>query len=167
MKKVCSFCSTVIAPGTVPDEPATHGICPDCYDRILDNHGFNVNKFLDLLDSPVLLVDSDVRVLAANALALALTGKPMAAIRGSLGGDVLECINASRPKGCGKTELCPDCTIRASVNETYTTGRPVSRRAAVLIQKDGSTLKKIPFCVSTRKDGDVVLLRLQPAKEAC
>ena len=167
MKKVCSFCTTVISPGVMPDEPASHGVCPDCYDRILTDHGFNANRFLNLLDSPVLLVDADVRVLAANSLALDLVGKTMEDIRGSLGGDVLECINASRPKGCGKTDLCPDCVFRASVTETYTTGRPVSRRAAVLLKKDGSTLVQIPFCVSTRKDGSVVLLRLQPAKGDC
>jgi len=46
------------------------------------------------------------------------------------------------------------------------TGRPVNRRAAVLIRQDGDTIRDVPFLVSTRKDGNVVMLRLEPVKAA-
>jgi len=162
MKTVCSFCETVINAGTGPDDPVSHGICQTCYDRILSEYGFNVREFLDVLDAPVFLVDSDVNILAANTLALELVGEPPANIHGELCGDVLECINASRPKGCGKTEYCPDCNFRGSVNETYATGKPVRSRSAILVKKAGDATEEIPFLVSTWKAGDVVLLRLQP-----
>jgi len=164
MKTICTFCSCVVKEGNSTEDPVSHGVCPDCYDRILRTFGFNVKKFLDELESPVLLVDADVRVLAANSLALDLVGKPVADVRGTLCGDVLACINATRPKGCGQTDICPDCTFRESIKETYATGLPVNRRAAILVKKDDDILRNIPFKVSTRKDGNVVMLRLEPVQ---
>ena len=165
MKTVCTFCGKVIRDGSSPDAPVSHGICPECYEKIHDRYGFNVKKFLDQLDSPALLVDANLRVLAANYLALALTGKTSPAVQGVVCGEVLDCINASRPRGCGNTEFCPDCTFRGSVNETYKTGKAVNHRAAILVTKNGGTLKEIPLWVSTRKDGNVVLLRLEPVND--
>ena len=163
MKTVCSFCNAVIHEGESPDDPVSHGICKSCFTRIMTSHGFNARKFLNLFDAPVFLVDDDVNVLAANRLALSLAQKPLETVKGNLCGDVLECINAFLDGGCGKTRFCPDCTFRASVNETYTTGHPVTNRPAILCRKAGETEEKISMLVSTRKDGDIVLLRLQPA----
>jgi hypothetical protein len=154
----------MVRPGRSPDEPVSHGVCTECHDRILTEYGFDTRTFLDQLGSPVLLVDGEARVLAANTPAMELMGKRALAVRGTLCGDALACINAAKPRGCGKTEACPDCTFRESVMETFTTGRPVNRRAAVLLRQNGDTITDIPFLVSTRKDGDVVMLRLEPAK---
>jgi hypothetical protein len=161
MKTVCAFCNTLISPGSKDDDPVSHGVCPDCYNRIFSGFGFNTKKFLDMLDAPVFLVDAEVNTIAANSLAVALIGKPAPRVHGELCGDVLECINACLPPGCGKTEFCPDCTFRNTVNETFATGKPVTRRPAILTKKTGSVEQKIPFLISTRKDGDVVLLRLE------
>ncbi len=166
MKTVCSFCDFVISPGTSPDDPVSHGVCKPCYDRILASHGFNARKFLDMLDAPVLLVDNDVRILAANTLATTLLNKPIAQIKGKLGGKILDCINAYLPEGCGKTPFCPDCPIRASVNETYATGNAVTRRPAEICRKVKGTEENICLLVTTRKDGNVVLLQLEPAAAA-
>ncbi len=163
MQIVCTFCGRVVRAGQSPDDPISHGVCTECHERILEDYGFDTKKFLDQLDSPVLLVDGEARVLAANTSALRLMGKKILMVRGTLCGDALACINAAKPKGCGNTDACPDCGFRESVRETYTTGHPVNRRAAVLLKKDGSTIKEVPFRVSTRKDGNIVLLRLEPA----
>lgn len=48
-----------------------------CYTRILTEHGFNLKKFLNMLDAPVFLVDDNVNVLAANTLAIAAFKKPV------------------------------------------------------------------------------------------
>ena len=164
MRTVCSFCETIISPGTSPDEPVSHGVCRSCYDRILANHGFSIRKFLDMLDAPVFLVDDDVNILAANHLALTTVKKPVSQVIGIICGTVLECINSCLPEGCGKTKSCPDCTIRNSVNETYTTGHAVTRRPALLIRKVSDAEEKVRLLVSTRKDGDIVLLRLELAE---
>jgi len=164
MKIVCTFCNRMIQAGSSPDEPVSHGICGSCYNQILNKYGFNIRKFLNMLDAPVFLVDSDVNILAANTLAIEMTKKPVGEVRGVICGKVLECINAYLPEGCGKTAFCPDCAIRASVNETYKTGLSVTRRPAVVRRKIRDTPEELHFFVSTQKDGAVVLLRLEPEK---
>ena len=166
MKKVCSFCASVISPETYPGEPVSHGVCKSCYDTIFAKHGFNARKFLDMLNTPVLLVDDDVKILEANTLALAIVNNPIEHIEGKLGGKILECINAFLPEGCGKTPFCSDCPIRMSVNESFATGHAVTRRPADLCRKIKDTKENLHLLVSTRKAGNVVLLQLEPAESA-
>lgn len=162
MKVVCSFCNAVISPGETPDDNVSHGVCRTCYERILNNHGFNLRRFLNLLDAPVFLVDNDVNVVAANSLALAIAGKPIEQVRGNLCGRVFECVNSLIPYGCGKTKFCPDCVIRSSVNETYKTGHRIDRRSAVVHRNLTRGTETVNLLVSTQKDGEIVLLRLEP-----
>jgi hypothetical protein len=162
MKTICSFCNTVISEGSFPDDPVSHGVCNSCYSKIMTEHGFNLQKFLNMLDAPVFLVDEDVNVLAVNTLASTAVKKPIKKTRGQLCGNVLECINAFLPEGCGKTKDCPDCTIRNSVNETYKTGTQITRRPATITRKNGnSEVKTEHLLISTRKDNGIVLLRLE------
>ncbi len=163
MKTVCTFCNTVIRGENEPDDEVSHGVCPSCYREILTRHGFNARKFLELFDAPVLLVDGDARVLAANHLALVLSGKSAAAMHRQYCGDVLECVNAFLENGCGKTRFCPDCIFRASVTETYATGRPVTDRPATLCRRNADGQEEVRMLVSTRRDNGTVLLRLRRA----
>ena len=119
-----------------------------------------------MLESPVFLVDDDVRILAANTFALAIVNNPLEQIQGKLGGKILDCLNAFLPEGCGKTPFCPDCPIRMSVNETYATGQAVTRRPANLCRKIRDGKENLHLLLSTRKAGDVVLLQLEPAETA-
>lgn len=161
MKTICSFCNTIISPGTVPDDKVSHGVCNSCYTKILTEHGFNLQKFLNLLEAPVFLVDRDVNVLAANTLASAAIKKPIETIKGQICGNVLECINAYLPEGCGKTTSCPDCTIRNSVNETYRTGVQITRLPAEVTLKNGDAQETAHLLISTRIDNGIVLLQLE------
>jgi hypothetical protein len=162
MKTICSFCNILISQGSSPDDPVSHGVCNSCYTKIMTEHGFNLQKYLNILDAPVFLVDGDVNVLAANTLATALVKKPLENTGGKLCGIVLECINAFLPEGCGKTKDCPDCTIRNSVNETYKNGTQITRRRAAITRKNGVSDEKTEhLLISTRKDNGIVLLRLE------
>lgn len=161
MKTICSFCDTIISLETPGDDRVSHGVCKSCYTKILTEHGFNLRKFLNLLDAPVFLVDGDANVLAANRLAAEAVRKPIGTTRKQLCGNVLECINAFLPEGCGKTSGCPDCTVRNSVNETYKYGTQITRRPAVITRQNGSAEETAHLLVSTQKDGGVVLLRLE------
>ena len=166
MKSVCSFCDAVIREGSGDDDRVSHGICKTCFDEFKARYGFNAKKFLDMFEAPVFLVDDDARVMAANRLAITLAGRAAGLADGRFCGDILSCVNAVLENGCGKTRFCPDCTFRNSVTETYTTGRPVTDRVATLCRRDGDTREGIRMLVSTRKDGDAVLLRLQPVRAA-
>jgi hypothetical protein len=164
MKTVCAFCNTVLADDTSGDKRVNHGICKSCYRKIRDDFGFNLQLFVNMFDAPVFLVDTDATVLAANTLAVKAVKKPVARVTGKLCGTVLDCINSFLPPGCGKTPECPACTIRSSVNETFETGKPVKHRRAILTRKKNGSLEEVSLLVSTEKDGNVVLLRLEPAK---
>lgn len=161
MKTVCSFCNAVIREGDSPDDPVSHGVCTSCYEKILSRHGFNIRKFLNMLDAPVFLVDNNVNVVAANTSALAIAGKPLAQVRGNLCGKVFECVNSLIPHGCGRTKFCPDCVIRSSVNETYRTGTRIERRPALIHRNLHGDIHPTPLLVTTQKDGEIVLLRLE------
>ena len=161
MKTICSFCNTIINPGTSPDDPVSHGVCQPCYKRIITQYGLDVQKFLNMLEAPVFLVDDDVNILAANTLAIAAIKKPVEMVSGKLCGNVIECVNSLLPGGCGKTPLCPDCGIRSSVNETYRTGKEIIRHPAVIIRRIEGIDETLHILVTTKKDGDVVLLRLE------
>ncbi|MCK9592164.1 MAG: hypothetical protein M0Q91_09185 [Methanoregula sp.] len=52
------------------------------------------------------------------------------------------------------------------MNETYATGKQVNRSPAVIIRRIRGSKEEVPLLVSTQKDGDVVLLRLEPVKGA-
>ena len=164
MKTLCSFCNTVIHPGNSAEDPVSHGVCTICYDRILAEHGFNIRKFLNMLDVPVVLVDNDATILAANSLALSIIKRPVNGVPGKKFGFVFDCINASLPGGCGKTAFCPNCIIRNTIVETYSTGIPVINRPALIHQHASKGESGVPLCISTQKDGDVVLLRFEPTE---
>jgi hypothetical protein len=48
------------------------------------------------------------------------------------------------------------------VNLTYRTGTTVNKRPAVICRKVNGTEEQVHLNVSTRIDGDIVLLRLEP-----
>jgi len=162
MKRVCSFCNLMLSPDNGNDGLISHGICPSCYNHAKASLGVDLREYLDMLDQPVIIVDSDVHVLAANKKFNSLTGKEIDDIIGHIGGEVFECENAVHPDDCGKTVRCSGCVIRNSVTETYTTGNPVNKRPATLFQI--TTGVSIPFemFISTRKAGNAVLLQIEP-----
>jgi hypothetical protein len=163
MTTVCSFCNTTVRPGETRDAPVTHGICKTCYARFRSRHGIEINRYVALLDVPVLIVDNDVTVLDVNIPARQLAEKPESAILGSRAGTVYECRYSHLPGGCGRSVHCSGCAIRISVTETWETGRPVLRRPAVLRRGSAESGETIHFFVSTWKGENAVVLAIEPA----
>ena len=118
MKVVCSYCNKRM-PDKAPinDDSTSHTICPDCFNYFKQQWtGMPLEEYLDNFDLPVIIVDSDARVVAANEEASALTGKPRQEVFGLLGGSALECSYSRLPEGCGKTVHCETCTLRKVIN---------------------------------------------------
>jgi hypothetical protein len=123
-------------------------------------------EFLDRLGVPILLAESEPRVLTANKPARDLLGKGLGDIEGHKGGEVIECVYASTPDGCGQDVHCKACTIRNTVLETFETGKNFLRvKAFPDIQFDQDT-RTMSLEISTEKVGDVVLLRIDDFGEA-
>ena len=166
MKSVCAWCGT-----TIGDEPGgglntSHGICLQCaglLEKEVSDWGTasSVRGLLDRMDKPVMVVGEDVEILYANAAACDILGKELTQIQGFRGGDALECSNARLPGGCGRSANCKACTIRRSVNETFTTGRSIEKVQAFIDRGAGSPKDEIRFFVSTARVGGIVLLRIE------
>jgi hypothetical protein len=116
---------------------------------------------IDGINHPVLLLDGNVRVLAANAKASKLLSRKQSEINGSLLGDVIGCARAQKPDVCGKMFNCTSCAIRQAVTYTLVTDEecwniPVYPETDLAGQD-----KKIPFLLSTKKVFDYVFLTIQ------
>ena len=159
MKIICSYCRKELGEKEpLEDEGLTHSICPECYDYFREQFtGLPLDKYLDHFDQPVLIVDSNARVVAANRQAQDALGKAEREVAGFLGGEVLECVYAKRPEGCGCTEHCAVCTLRNMVNEIMETGQSVASRNAYLDRED----RKYTLVISARKEEGLVVLTIE------
>lgn len=116
---------------------------------------------IDAIDAPVLLMQGNPRqVVTANRRALALFAKPLHEVEGRRGGQVFDCVHAFTEAGCGKDVNCESCPIKAAIVDTFDTATPHDGVASTLsLRKSGET-KNGALQVSTRKSGDLVLVRI-------
>jgi len=163
MKRMCAWCKRELA--DTPAEsgammPVSHGLCSKCADKIISQTSGDVGEFLEYLDAPVYLVDCDVKILATNRAGRQYVAKPLSAIRDQLCGDVIDCVNADLPGGCGKTEFCAACAIRNSVTQTLATGMDLKGVAVLQERKAIHGVRTVRFHVSTEKIGPFVFLQI-------
>lgn len=164
MKAICSLCSGVITISKSPENCSegiiTHGICDKCADKVLWPHRPLLMDFLDSLNAPVVVINSEGTVLSANKHARKLLTKELSEIEGFQGGNVFECAFAKLPEGCGKTLHCDGCTIRNTVMDTLRSGKSHLKIQAVLSRGTTDKYQEIQFLISTEKVKGVVLLRI-------
>ena len=123
----------------------------------------SLSEFIGRFEFPVIVVGPDTELIEANSGALRLVDKKRREVRGQLAGEVLECIYAKKPGGCGQQVHCKACAIRNSVTATHRTGRPLIDVDAYqeVMTKDG--LKRVHLKVSTAKRSGSVLLKIVAA----
>lgn len=117
---ICSFCRKNLGEKEPLDNRnQTHGMCPECYEHMMRQvEGISFDEYLEAFHLPVVIVNGEGRVLAANNRVLALLDRPIEKVRGFLGGEALECAYAQLAEGCGNTVHCSACTIRRLVERT-------------------------------------------------
>ena len=162
MNKICAWCEKEWqADESVADYVVTGSTCATCQRRVFEAASIcSLNEYLNRLGSPVLVMDDDVRVMDFNESARALLGKSAADIEGCYGGDVIECVYAKLPGGCGNTEHCRACTIRKTVTNTDATGDAHVRVPAYQDIETSNGAREMRFTISTEKVGQFVLLRI-------
>ncbi|KQC13306.1 MAG: hypothetical protein APR63_08950 [Desulfuromonas sp. SDB] len=163
IKQICSYCKTQI--GDVKkqnsdDEQISHGICSDCFVKVMTGYGESLDSFIDSLDEPILVMDEQGRVVTVNKKGQEMLSGELEDIKGHLGGDVFRCAYAKLPGGCGKTLHCQSCVVRRTVEETFKTGNPSVKVPACLDVDIMTGKRKIRFLISTKKIDGVVLLRI-------
>ena len=162
MKVICAWCQQEME--ALPEDGAvqevSHGLCLSCKERFFADEEQTLDRFLNKLEKPVLLVDNAGHVALANNPALDILGKQLEQVKGLPGGNVMECVNADLPEGCGNTIHCLACTIRNNVMETHETGESRKRVPASLEQSSPDGTKSIDFLISTERIDAFVLLRI-------
>lgn len=159
---ICAWCDRVIRPGR--PSFVSHGICPTCQVAFVGGAGpVSLREFIARFKFPVIVVGADAKLIAANREAGKLVGKEPSEIRGQLAGEVLECIYASQPGGCGRQVHCKACAIRNSVTATHASGTPLTDVDSYqeIMTKGG--LKTIHLKISTARRSGSVLLKIVAA----
>ena len=165
MQRVCAWCKTALhGPVFDDDTPVSHGICLKCAGKFQSDMKVPINQFLDGFAEPIVVVNPDGRVSAANQSAMNIVGKSFAQIEGFPGGDVFECEHSFLPDGCGRSEHCVGCSIRRTVMECMADGKGRANTSAILSQRTANGTKIVRLKITTEKVGSVVLLRLDSAE---
>lgn len=134
------------------------GLCEACIHEL----GITADaSLLDSIESPVLLMQGNPRqVITANRHALGLFNKGMAEVAQHRGGQVFDCVHSFTELGCGKDPNCEHCKIKEAIVSTFDTGIPHDRVTTHLSVRKGETVKTYTLQVTTRKAGDLALVRI-------
>lgn len=154
MKIICSYCRKDMGQKEpLEDDSLTHSMCPSCYEHYHKMwEGLSIGEYLDDIDKPVIVVEEEGRVVAANQAMADMLDKSDREMFGLLGGEAMECDYARLPEGCGQTVHCKTCTIRRAVNEVMETGKSVVRRQAYLNRLGGP----IDMIISAHRINNVI-----------
>jgi PAS domain-containing protein len=141
----------------------SHGMCPSCADHFERLwKGMPLSEYLDTLPQPVLVVNGDGCVVAANQKLAALFGRDRVELRGLRGGEAMACVHSRLPEGCGKTVHCRECTIRRAVAKVAKTGVAQKRVPAYLQTKDG----RVDLRISAKARDGLVHVTVEEARPA-
>ena len=162
MKVICSYCRKKIGEKEpINDDSVSHGMCQECYDYYKEQvNGLPLDKFLDRFEIPLLVVDKNVRIVAANKMFEKMTGRSHRDIFGLLGGEVMECAYARLPEGCGETVHCLACSIRNTVMAAMESGEP-QMQVPVKLRRES---KEIGMVISAEKIGSFVRIIIENVK---
>lgn len=164
MRLVCSYCHEVIRhdPNSRVCD-VSHGVCPACAGH-LDGpwKGMPLPEHLETLPDPVVVVNGDARVIAANEKLANLFGRTRNHLRGLLVGEAFACVHSHLSRGCGRTKHCRACTLRGGVERVHETGKPLRHLAAQLHTRGG----RVHLRLSVRKIKGLVKVVVEEAELA-
>ncbi len=148
MRVICSYCGEDLGHKAPLDSDAiTHTMCEPCFEHFdAQWAGLSLDSYLDRFDVPVLVVDSDRRAVATNRALREMLGWDRRDLIGRRGGEVMECVYARQPGGCGQQEHCKTCTVRRTVMHTQRTGEACEGVLAYLDRTD----QRLRLRISTR-----------------
>ncbi len=157
MRVICSYCQAhIVDKEPLHDPTVSHGMCQPCFDHLIEQETkHSTGRFLDRFDSPVVAVDHEGYVVAINEAMAEQQGIEDRAAAGMLGGDLMECVYAKLPEGCGQTVHCTGCTVRGLVGRTIETEQAQTDVPAYVDTAKGRTHMRLS---SYLRDGVVFLM---------
>ena len=162
MKLVCSRCEKKLGEKEpLKDIRTEMTMCVECLEFLEKEwRGMTVGDYLDTVDAPVMLVDSERRMVSCNKKAEKVLGKSRGIMKGLMAGEFLECHNSVLSEGCGKSIHCSACIIRKSIESTVKTGESVKETTAYLNTMEHGVPVVRHIKVSTEKEGNMVRLQI-------
>ncbi|HUJ44789.1 MAG TPA: hypothetical protein VLW52_14410 [Opitutaceae bacterium] len=165
MTTICAWCQRLLPPAPPSaDGQSPAGLCPDCARRLHDEQPVALADLVNEFRVPVLAVDDDVVVLAVNEAARVNFNLTTVATTGRRYGDIIECVHAREPGGCGRTVHCPGCTMRRTVVDTAADGNPRHHVLALQSIRTPHGVKLISYRISTQAVGKTVLVTIGPER---
>ena len=167
MKSICAWCQKNIETKKIDNgyRQISHGICDDCALKLEYNY-IPLEDFIDEINKPIIIIDKQLIGQGANQTAVKMLQKSKEAIKNQLGGDIMQCIYAALPGGCGETIHCSGCTIRNTVKHTLETGQDQHNVEAYNYLNTPMGTKRMRILISTEKIGESVLLQINNMIEA-
>ena len=160
IRVVCCYCKKQVKTKPSDTDAVSHGVCDQCLPLMVRELGQPMQEYLDELRPPVLVVQDNARVIAANAAARKMLTKEQLEICGELAGEVIGCMHAREPGGCGQTVHCKGCAVRRSVAHTHATGEALYGVHAYQDILTPNGIRTAWFELTTERAGDLVLLRI-------
>lgn len=112
----------------------------------------------------ICLVDYDGVIHKINKHGSKILGKKENELLTCFCGKAFNCVNSTHGDGCGKNEICQECVVRSTINQTYKTGEPILNKEGVLNCGDGKFEHKFYYLVSSslvvQKDSNKVLMTI-------
>lgn len=145
------------------DDTNAHAVCGCCSEHFTLPPEGPLQKHLDSLPFPVLVVDlyagAYLITTAVNKKACDWVKKGPHEIIQHLCGNVVECTYARLSEGCGNTNTCRSCAILQAIAVTKESGEPV--KAVLTLQRgDRDHLAPVAISITTMKTGRLVMLRM-------
>jgi len=163
MQLVCAWCGAGIDRSgydQTPDGTTSHGLCRECSLALAwQDEGTTLQRHIDSIPTPILLIDSENKILAANARASEILGRRSDSADLTFG-PVFDCVYSGYPEGCGRTIHCVGCVIRKSVAATFNTGQPQVSVPATLSVNSPDKPSAVTFTITTIRTGEFVTLRI-------
>jgi hypothetical protein len=167
-KLVCAWCGvTMERPGysQAAADKTSHGMCAACSQALaLQDSGASLQRHIDTIPIPVVVVNRENTVVAANAKASELLGRKSDAAAHQPFGLIFDCVHSHLPEGCGRSIHCAGCAIRKSVAATFNTGEAQISVPATLTIDHPDQLSDAVFRITTVKKGGLVVMRVDSVR---
>ncbi len=108
----------------------------------LSDTGELLGTILDAIPASIFMVDKNVEVLGVNRKALLMLSQDPESIIRRPAGEVLHCIHSTEtPGGCGTSESCRECRVRAGVSKSFSANQVVRQKVEMELVTEGGVSK--------------------------
>jgi PAS domain-containing protein len=115
----------------------------------LSGTGELLGTILDAIPASIFMVDKDVEVLGVNQKAVLLLSQDPESIIRRPAGDLLHCIHSTEtPGGCGTSESCRECLVRAGVAKPFSAKQTVRQKVQMELVIEGD-VSKVSLLITT------------------